>query len=71
MNKPEKLEENYIRSEDYKGWDPYDALNSQFINKITSFHLCIWQMQNTLSLSDNHLPFLSGDAHLLGKLFSC
>ena len=30
--------EQYISSENYKGWDPYDALNSAFINKITAFH---------------------------------
>ncbi|MBE0515397.1 hypothetical protein [Sulfurimonas sp.] len=28
----------YIEKEEYKGWDPYDALNSDFINKMTSFH---------------------------------
>lgn len=28
----------YIEEEKYKGWDPYDALNSKFINKATSFH---------------------------------
>lgn len=30
--------EKYVRNENYKGWDPYDALNSKFINKTTSFH---------------------------------
>jgi len=30
--------EKYIESENYKGWDPYDALNSTFINKVTSIH---------------------------------
>lgn len=42
--KSEKIEvailklEQYIEDEKYMGWDPYDALNSQFINKVTSFH---------------------------------
>lgn len=30
--------QNYIEKEKYKGWDPYDALNSNLINKLTSFH---------------------------------
>jgi hypothetical protein len=30
--------EQFIRNENYKGWDPYDALNSNLINKITSLH---------------------------------
>ncbi len=30
--------EQYIENEKYMGWDPYDALNSKFINKVTSFH---------------------------------
>ena len=30
--------EKYIERENYKGWDPYDALNSPLINKITSIH---------------------------------
>jgi hypothetical protein len=30
--------EKYIENEKYMGWDPYDALNSEFINKLTSFH---------------------------------
>ncbi|BCD62077.1 polysaccharide biosynthesis protein VpsJ [Nitratiruptor sp. YY08-26] len=30
--------QKFIEKEDYKGWDPYDALNSKLINKITSFH---------------------------------
>jgi len=30
--------EKYIEDERYMGWDPYDALNSKFINKVTSFH---------------------------------
>lgn len=29
---------SFIETENYQGWDPYDALNSQFINKITVFH---------------------------------
>jgi len=28
----------FIEEEHYKGWDPYDALNSVFISKVTSFH---------------------------------
>ncbi len=30
--------ETYIEYENYKGWDPYDALNSNMVNKITSVH---------------------------------
>lgn len=30
--------QNYIEGEAYKGWDPYDALNSKLISKLTSFH---------------------------------
>jgi hypothetical protein len=30
--------EKYIEKENYKGWDPYDALTSEFINKATSIH---------------------------------
>lgn len=30
--------EIYIEKEEYKGWDPYDALNSKLINIITSIH---------------------------------
>jgi len=28
----------WIEKEEYKGYDPYDALNCSFLNKITSFH---------------------------------
>lgn len=30
--------ETYIENENYKGWDPYDALNSNIVNQITSIH---------------------------------
>lgn len=30
--------ESFIENENYMGWDPYDALNSKFINKVTSVH---------------------------------
>jgi len=29
---------SYIEQEKYKGWDPYDALNSKVVNKVTAFH---------------------------------
>jgi hypothetical protein len=30
--------ETYVRNADFKGWDPYDALNSALLSRLTQFH---------------------------------